>query len=314
MEETNTIVAVTAALVLFIVTWMMFHPQRRTSLRHKHVVVTGAASGIGRGLAIALCEAGAVVSLLDVNKAGLGEVAAAISQPERVHIFPCDVSDYTQVETALSTAVATSQRPVEILINNAGIVNGKKFVDLTPTDMQRTMQVNTMSQFFTTKVVLPAMLERHAGLVVTVSSVMGLNGASGLVDYCASKFALVGFHEALRLELNHTGVRTLLVCPMAVASGMFNGIHDGQSAWHRLVNRYLLPMINVDDAVRSIIDAIQDERCNELVSCAPCWRRYVLPWAPRVVRLLPVWVMDRILGLAGATDGMDTFVGRAKVE
>ncbi|ETW10339.1 hypothetical protein H310_00663 [Aphanomyces invadans] len=314
MTEFVTIATAAVALLVWVVLSGMWRPRKVMSLQDKHAFVTGAASGIGRGLAIALSNAGAVVTLVDVNKGGMEETARVINQPGRVHVCQCDVSDYKQVESAVAIAVATFKRPVDVLINNAGIVSGKKFIELTLPDMERTIQVNTLAQFYTTKVTLPAMIEHRQGLLVTVSSMMGLIGASSLVDYCASKFALVGFHEALRLELRDTGIRTLLVCPMAVDTGMFNGYQDGKTLWQRFVTRYLLPMLSVDQVVGTIMDAIVDGRHDELISCAPGWRQHVLPWVARGVRLFPVWVMEIILGLGGAIHGMDSFVGRAKVE
>ncbi|KAF0686015.1 Aste57867_22169 [Aphanomyces stellatus] len=314
--------AVVVAVALAVVVFRSSQP--RLDLKQKHVVITGAACGIGRGLAIAFANAGAIVSLMDINHAGLKEVAAAIDRPTAVHVCPCDISDpvfvqislpcishpfHSQVAAALATLKAAAAQPVDILINNAGIVHGKSILELTHADVQKTFEVNTLSHFNTVRSVLPHMLERRRGLIVTVSSVMGLNGAARLTDYCASKSALVGFHESLRLELHDSGVRTLLVCPMAVASGMFHGIHQVKTLWHRVLHTFLLPMVSVDDVVATMMDAIQDPHRHELITCTPSWRRHVLPWVIRGVRILPVALMDLILGLGGARDGMDTFVG-----
>lgn len=115
---------------------------------------------------------------------------------------------------------------VDIVINNAGVVNGRMFLDAEDEHLERTMKVNIMAHMWMLKAYLPAMLARNSGYIVTVASTMGYAPAVGLSDYCASKHAAVGFHESIRLELRrlNSAVRTLLVCPYATSTGMFEGI------------------------------------------------------------------------------------------
>ncbi|CAK4702554.1 hypothetical protein LEN26_008615 [Aphanomyces euteiches] len=298
------------AILVAVLGWLWLRSRPKYSVNGKLVVVTGAASGIGRGLSISLSNAGATVALIDVNEDGLNQVAATINRPAHVYVCPCDVADSAQVQATFEKLVKDTKRPVDVLINNAGIVQGKSLLELTPTEIQKTLHVNTLSHFYTTKAVLPSMLERKQGLIVSVSSVMGLIASAKLVDYCASKYAVIGYHEALRMEFYGSGVRTLLACPTAFSSGMFEGIFTGMVWWRRLIQKTLLPVYTVDDVVGTIMGAIQDGRY-ELITCAPCWRQYVLPWIIRVVRLLPPFIVDQILGLGGGFDGMNSFVGHA---
>jgi all-trans-retinol dehydrogenase (NAD+) len=90
---------------------------------------------------------------------------------------------------------------VDILINNAGIVSGKKIFESSYKTMEKTMNVNSVAHFYTIKELLPTMIKRNRGHIVTISSQAGLLGVSGLIDYCASKFAVFGMNESLRHEL-----------------------------------------------------------------------------------------------------------------
>ncbi|KDO24398.1 hypothetical protein SPRG_09787 [Saprolegnia parasitica CBS 223.65] len=307
MDAAPVVVAVVVGAILLLLLW----PRRHLfDLKDRVVVITGAASGIGRGLAIAMAQKGAIVACLDMDAGSLATFAR--EHPRLSHTFVCDVSDHARVVTCLTEVVAALGRDVDVLINNAGIVHGKPLLDLTHDQVQNIFGVNALAHFWTSQAVLPAMLARNNGMIVTMASIMGLNGSARLTDYCSSKFACVGFHEALRMELQHlgkTGVHTLLVCPMAVDSGMFRGIFASDHWWPRFVHAYLIPMITVDDVVATVIESIECKDY-ELLTCARSWHRWVLPLVTRGVRLLPVALMDVALGLGGGRDGMNNFQGR----
>ncbi|EQC35635.1 hypothetical protein SDRG_06919 [Saprolegnia diclina VS20] len=306
MDAAHVVVAVVVGALL-----LLLWPRRQLfDLKDKVVVITGAASGIGRGLAIAMAQKGAIVACVDVDAGSLETLAR--EYPRLSHTFVCDVSDHARVVTCLAEVVAALGRNVDVLINNAGIVHGKPLLDLTHDQVQKIFGVNTLAHFWTTQAVLPSMLARNNGMIVTMASIMGQNGAARLTDYCSSKFASVGFHEALRMELQHLGkpgVHTLLVCPMGVDSGMFRGIFTSDHWWPRFVHTYLIPMITVDDVVATVIESIECKDY-ELLTCARSWHRWVLPLVTRGVRLLPVAVMDLVLSLGGGRDGMNHFQGR----
>ena len=110
-----------------------------------------------------------------------------------------------------------------------GIVSGKPFLELEPSYIKRTMNVNALSHFWVNQCFLPKLLEENDGVIVTIASLMGMTGAVALSDYCASKFALIGMHESLRKEIRkgRHNVHMLLICPYAIATGMFGGIFEG---------------------------------------------------------------------------------------
>ncbi|EMP40759.1 Short-chain dehydrogenase/reductase family 16C member 6 [Chelonia mydas] len=116
---------------------------------------------------------------------------------------------------------------VNILINDAGIANVKTFLDLPDADMEKTIRVNIMAQFWTCKAFLPAMIACNRGHLVSISSGTGLIGANKLTDYSASKFAIIGFLESLAFELQAAGkkgIKTTIVCPSFVNTELSTGI------------------------------------------------------------------------------------------
>ncbi|RLN74231.1 hypothetical protein BBJ28_00000606 [Nothophytophthora sp. Chile5] len=231
----------------------------------------------------------------------------------------------------LTTAIAPKH--IGVLVNNAGkkvascIVTGRPLEDLTPEQIQKTFAVNTLAHFWTVKAALPSMKKASEALLVTVSSVMGMTSSAGLTDYCASKAAdcippdhigskltvRAPSHAAatVRLELwrdNVTSIRTLLVCPAAVDTGMFKGVLAADD-WAVMIARMFIPMLSESEVVEAIYRAMR--RGDQLlVSCFSGWRGIVLSWAPALSRLLPVPLYDLVVRLGGGVNGMDTFVGK----
>jgi len=264
---------------------------------NRNVLVTGAASGIGRLVAQRIAAAGGRVILWDVDSRGLERTRAELEAAGyAVAAYACNLRD----RAAIAATAATTQRdvgPVDILINNAGVVSGRTLLEAPDDDILRTFDVNTLALFWTTRAFLPAMMERRSGHVVTVASAAGVVGTSRLVDYCASKHAAVGFDESLRLELRRLGsqIKTTVVCPFYISTGMFEGV--------KTRFRLLLPILTPEYAADRIVDAIRRDR-----------RRLIMPRLVYVTwlgRLLPVRLFDAIMELLGVNRSMDEFVGRA---
>jgi all-trans-retinol dehydrogenase (NAD+) len=264
----------------------------------QRVLVTGAASGLGRLVAGRMAAAGAQAILWDVNAAGLEDARRELAaRGYEVATYVCDLTDRHAVAEVAARVLAEGG-PVDILVNNAGVVTGKSLLDASPEAIERTFAVNTLALFWTTRAFLPAMLERDHGHVVTIASAAGLIGTAKMTDYAASKHAAVGFDESLRLELRQRGsrVRTTVVCPFYVATGMFTGV--------RSRFRWLLPILDPDRVADRIVDAVRRDR-----------RRVILPWVVRTIWLgrlvLPVAAFDAVTDFLGVTRSMDEFTGRA---
>lgn len=179
----------------------------KKSLAGEVVFITGSARGIGRLVSIAIARQGGKVVVSDMNDEEGNKVAQEIlAEGNQAMYVHCDVTRPESVASA-AAAVRATFGPPTVLINNAGIVSGKRFLDIDAADMELTMKVNVISHMYTVKEFLPSMLEKNHGHIVTIASMAGLTGHAGLVDYCASKYGAVGFDEALRRELYKIGSR-----------------------------------------------------------------------------------------------------------
>jgi len=262
----------------------------------RRVLITGAASGLGLLLARKLAARGAQVVLWDVNAAGLETARRDLEAAGRkVETDVCDLTSREAIEAAAARVLGTG--PIDVLINNAGVVTGKTLLDATPREIELTFDVNVLALFWMTRAFLPSMLARNSGHVVTIASAAGIVGISKMTDYCASKHAAVGFDESLRLELRRLGSRvmTTVVCPFYISTGMFTGVRTRFPA--------LLPILDPERVTDQIVDAIVRNK-----------RRLILPGVVRTTwlgRLLPLGVFDAIMEFLGINHSMDHFTGRA---
>jgi all-trans-retinol dehydrogenase (NAD+) len=225
-----------------------------TTLAGKRVLVTGGASGMGRGVAMECARRGADLVLWDIDRERLAAVAAEIGATGRsVRIDAFSIADRAQVYRT-ARVVESEGGPIDVLVNSAGVVSGKAFLDLTDEDIERTFGVNTVALFWTCKAFLPGMVERNRGHVVTIASASSFVGVAKLTDYAASKWAAYGFDESLRVELKkrRSAVKTTVVCPYYVNTGMFTGVKSRFPL--------MLPILDEKYVVGRIVDAIESNR------------------------------------------------------
>lgn len=185
---------------------------------------------------------------------------------------------------------------IDVLVNCAGIVSGKKLLDMEEPAVRRLYDVNTFALYWTTQAFLPGMIERDRGSVVTIASAAGLTGVARQTDYSASKWAAVGFTESLRGELRADGsrVNTLAVCPFYINTGMFKGV---QTKFPRL-----LPILEENEVATRVLDSVKSGR-----------EQLVMPSLVRLVpgaRLLPTRAFDKVMDFLGVNQTMDHFTGR----
>jgi all-trans-retinol dehydrogenase (NAD+) len=268
-----------------------------SELRDQNVLITGAASGLGLLMARRIGAEGAQVILWDVNAAALADGARDLeSRGCSVATDVCNLADRAAIRRCAEEVLARHGH-VDVLINNAGIVSGKPLLEISDDEIQRTFAVNTLALFWTTRAFLPQMKERNHGHIVTIASAAGLVGTARLTDYCASKFAAVGFDDSLRLELDRLGcdIQTTVVCPFYISTGMFAGVKTRFP--------FLLPILDPDYVADRIVDAIRGNR-----------RRLIMPrfvYSVYAARLLPVALFDAIMRFLGVSKSMDEFTGRA---
>ena len=176
-------------------------------------VITGAAHGIGRAIALTLAQRGCDIGMLELDMEAAQQVAADIKALGRkVTIQSCDVTKPDQV-TFASAALLKAMGPCDILVNNAGICRMGDLLTMDETDWRALFAVNVDGVFHVTRAIVPQMVERGAGVVVNLSSWMGKSGHPGYGAYCATKFAIIALTQTLALELGPKGVRVNAVAP-----------------------------------------------------------------------------------------------------
>ena len=184
-----------------------------TSGRHHldgaHALITGGGTGIGAAIAVRLGGAGARITVVGRRPEPLQKVAGGLKTAQAV---PFDVTDEAEVEDGLATATGHFG-PVDILVNNAGAAESSPF-DRTTVDTWRAMlEVNLTGTFLVSREVLPAMVERGWGRIVSIASTAGLKGYAYVAAYCAAKHGVVGMTRSLALEVARNGVTVNAVCP-----------------------------------------------------------------------------------------------------
>ncbi|GHJ37063.1 SDR family oxidoreductase [Streptomyces sp. TS71-3] len=188
------------------------------SITGRPVVITGAASGIGRSLARRLSRLGAPVALADVDEAGLHETAAPLTGPVLTRVL--DVSDAAGVRDFAGEVRGWLTRPLAAVFNNAGVALASTVLNAVPEDDEWLHGINFWGVVNGTRAFLPILAEQDAGVMVNTSSVYGLLGVPYQSAYCASKFAVRGFTDALRQELRGTGVRAVTVYPGGITTNI----------------------------------------------------------------------------------------------
>ncbi|KAF5363473.1 hypothetical protein D9756_000173 [Leucocoprinus leucothites] len=237
------------------------------------VVITGGSSGIGELLANTLAVRNVTVVVLDVKPI----------QTENYNItyYKCDVSQWSEVE-AVAKRIKEELGEPTILVNNAGVIQGKLILDLNEKDIQQTFGVNTLAHWWTIKAFLPDMLKKKSGHIVTVASVMGIVGAPRMSDYNASKAAVISLNDTLRDELNNhykaPGIRTTV-----------NGLYQ-----------FFFPSVQPIDVVKPIIAALDWQQSQTIM--VPFYT-HLVPY----LRLVPSFVYDFVQYVTSATHAMSHF-------
>lgn len=183
------------------------------------VLITGGSRGIGFATARAFLEQGAKVAICAQDRARLKRAGERLRPFGDLFAYAADIKEPTQVHEFVSRTVRRFSR-IDVLVNNAGRAWSGDFAEQEPRSIADDIDVNVKGVLFTTRVVLPHMLERGSGVIVNISSGAGKTGFPGLATYCATKFAVIGFTESLAQEVIGTGIRVYAVCPGRVATDM----------------------------------------------------------------------------------------------
>ncbi len=203
----------------------------------KHVLITGAARGIGFEIARHFANEGAVLSLVDYNAENLARAAAVLTNQEQIiGQYHFDVSNRKAVFDAVKKA--DSLQPIDVLINNAGIAAETPFLNITEDEWKQVIDVNLTGMFFVAQAVCQKMALRKRGVVVNMSSKNGLDGEFGYAHYNASKGGVIMLTKTMALELAHLGIRVNAVCPGYLQTPMSMEI-DSPAFVQNFVDRFI---------------------------------------------------------------------------
>lgn len=267
-----------------------------SSIKGQSVLITGGASGIGKLMGRMVLEEGAKLLIIwDINEAHLRETKAEfVARNFQIETFQVDVSDTSQVLSVFEKMKARLG-PVDILINNAGIVIGKDFSQHTHEEIDRTMRVNTSAMMHISKAALSDMMQKNSGHIVNIASAAGMVSNPHMSVYCGSKWAVIGWSDSLRLELEglHSGVHVTTVTPYYISTGMFAGVKSP-----------FIPILKPEPTARKIIEAIKKDK---IFLRLPL----IVNLLTLVKGLLPTRLFDLVVGRGLAIyKTMETFKGR----
>ncbi|WP_026934703.1 SDR family oxidoreductase [Christiangramia echinicola] len=267
-----------------------------TNFKDKTVLITGGASGIGLLMAeISIQKGASNLIILDINDTALQKVKDKLHSAKcAVLTITTDITSEVDLENAISKIDAANLE-VDFLINNAGIVTGKNFADHSFKDIDNNMQVNSIAPMKLTSIILPSMIKRRSGHIVNISSAASMLSNPRMSVYCASKWAMTGWSDSLRIEMEQekTGVKVLTVTPYYIDTGMFKGVRSP-----------IIPILKPERVAQKIIRAIEKEK---IILRTP-WIIYTLPF---IKGILPKRFMDFFIGkIFGIYHIMDHFKGR----
>jgi NAD(P)-dependent dehydrogenase (short-subunit alcohol dehydrogenase family) len=257
---------------------------RRTEPRDQNVVITGAASGIGRATAEAFARRGARLFLCDLDRAGLDALRADLGD-KVVLAEVVDVGDRAAMK-AFADAVHACVPAADVLVNNAGIGQSGGILE-TPLDhWDRTLRVNLMGVIHGSHFFAPAMAARRSGHIVNLSSMLGLYATPEAVAYVATKFAVLGMTLSMRSDLARKGVRATAICPGLIATNIIEKTHfspDREGMRARADKTFKTRGTSPSAVAAAIVDVIGTDIAVRPVTTEAWVAWGVTRFAPRVV-------------------------------
>jgi NAD(P)-dependent dehydrogenase (short-subunit alcohol dehydrogenase family) len=267
-------------------------------LRDRIAVVTGAGSGIGRALSVLLAEEGCHLAIADINRAGLAETEALVAKTGRkVSAHVVDVSDKERMQGFVDEVVS-AHGGVNIVVNNAGVAVAKSFADHTLEDFEWLMGINFWGVVYGCKLFLPHLLKGDEGHIVNISSLFGLVGVPMQTSYCASKFAVRGFSEALRIELGQSKIGVSSVHPGGIATNIAAASRHNEDAeseaLHKRSVQMFKKMMPPSAAAARILSGIKKNKARVLITRETYALDFAKRIAPNASTSLVAWGFERM--------------------
>lgn len=264
-------------------------------LKGRVALVTGGARGIGKATATAMLQSGATVAIADVDRQAAEATAEELGRYGIVRAYALDVTDRREFEDVVQ-AVESELGPVDVLVNNAGIMVLGDFLQLDESLDSRQIDINVFGVIHGMRTVLPSMIRRRTGHVVNIASSAGRVGVPFSAVYSATKFAVIGLTEAVRYELKDTGVTFSYVMPGLVQTELISGVRGLR--WP--------PPATPEQVAAAVVAGVRDEKIDIYV-----------PRIGRLAMVFPALVPRRVyeaigefLGIATVFENVDP-AGRA---
>jgi NAD(P)-dependent dehydrogenase (short-subunit alcohol dehydrogenase family) len=258
-------------------------------LRDRVAVVTGAASGIGRATSVALAREGCDLAIADVDEVGLAETAAQVrALGRRACAHRVDVSDKQRMQRYADEVIAEYGQ-VHVLVNNAGVTIAADFEQHTLEDWEWIVGINFWGVVYGCKFFLPYLKQADEAHIVNLSSVFGIVGVPSQTSYCATKFAVRGFSEALWVELKSHNIGVTAVHPAGVRTNIARSARTASDQLKRSAIAIIEKnSVTPERCAQLIVSAIKKNKMRQLVTR----ESYLLDWAKRVAPGLPERVMQ----------------------
>jgi short-subunit dehydrogenase len=240
-------------------------------LRNKTVLITGGSRGLGLVMAREFAREGSRLVLCARDEQELQEARADVQEfGAEVMTVPCDITDRQAVNEMIGT-VNDQFGAIDVLVNNAGIIQVGPLEVMTMEDFERAMQSHFWGPLNTILAVLPSMRQQKSGRIVNISSIGGKVSVPHLIPYSASKFALVGLSKGLRAELLKDGISVTTVCPGLMRTGSprnadFKGQHRYEYAWFSISDSLPLLTVAAENAARQVVRACKRGQAELVIS------------------------------------------------
>ena len=266
-----------------------------TKIKGRTLLITGGASGIGRIMGRMALQRGAKkVVVWDINEDNIAATESELKSYGEVKGYKVDVAN-TEMVKQLFALTTKECGDVDILINSAGIITGNKtFAEQSQQDIDRTMAINATAPMTVALQALPPMLERNVGHICNIASAAGFIANPRMSIYAASKWAVIGWSDSLRVELQEakSNVHVTTIAPYYISTGMFDGVRSR-----------IIPLLKPEWVAKKILNAIEK---NKKISSWPLGYHLIRT----LQALLPLRVLDLLCKVLGIYNALDHFKGR----
>ncbi|WP_158943019.1 SDR family oxidoreductase [Granulicella sp. S190] len=302
--------------------------QEKRRLRGRVVLITGGSRGLGLALAHRFGRSGAKLILVSRNSDELTQAREtlltqnSVQHPDDILLLPADLTDEAQATTLVDYAVGYFGH-IDILINNAGIIEVGPVEDQPISAYHRAMATNFFAALYTTRAALPHLLHRSpiydGASIVNIASIGGKFAMPHMLPYVASKFALVGFSQGLHAELRHKGIRVTTVCPGLMRTGgevhaHYTGQIKKEERWFTLAAKTPLIASSVTHAANKIYNAVTAGRAEITITPQAWLAARVVGLAPETTQLLASLVNEFILPAPAAEQLSPGFISEVSAQ